>query len=97
VLVTAVAPGGPAATAGIIGGSRSATVYGTTVCTGGDVITQIGSTTINSMTDLQTLLESQSIGAALPTKIVHANGVHATVTITLRKQPSNAPSISSTC
>ena len=97
VLVTAVAPGGPAATAGIIGGSRSATVYGTTVCTGGDVITQIGSTTITSMSDLQTLLESQSIGAALPTKIVHANGVHATVTITLRKQPSNAPSISSTC
>jgi S1-C subfamily serine protease len=97
VLVTAVVAGGPAATAGIIGGSKATPVYGTTVCGGGDVITRIGNTAIASMSDLQTLLENTSVGATLPATIIHANGSHATVSITFAKQPSSAPTISSNC
>lgn len=97
VLVTAVVPGGPAATAGIHGGNHATTVYGTSVCAGGDVITQIGGTTVTSMTDLQTFLSSASVGSTVRASLVHANGTHGTVTITLTKQPSSAPSISSGC
>jgi 2-alkenal reductase len=94
VLVTGVASGSPAAAAGIVGGSKPSTVYGTSFCSGGDVITQIGSYTINSMSDLQTLLANTSVGSTLSAKIVHANGSRATVSITLTKQPSSAPTIS---
>lgn len=97
VLVTGVAQDSPAATAGIVGGSTARTVYGTCIPAGGDVITKLGSTTITSMSDLQLLLQSTPVGTTLPAEIVRANGQHATVSITLTKQPSSAPSISSVC
>ncbi len=94
VLVTGVASGSPAGKAGIVGGTSAVSVYGTCVAAGGDVITQVGSYTIHSMSDLQTLLENTSVGSTRPTKIVHANGSSATVSITVTKQPSTAPTIS---
>ncbi len=97
VLVTAVVPGGPADKAGIHGGNHATTVYGNAICAGGDVITHIGGTTVTSMTDLQTFLSSANVGSTVRATVVHANGTRGTATITLTKQPSSAPSISSGC
>ena len=97
VLVTGVAQNSPAAAAGIVGGTKAKTVYGTCIPVGGDVITSIGGTAINSMSDLQGYLQSQSVGTTVSAELVHANGSHGTVSITLTKQPSSAPTISSVC
>ncbi len=97
VLVTGVAQGSPAAAAGIVGGTKSKTIYGTCIPVGGDVITAIGGTPIATMSDLQGYLQSQSVGTTVPAQVVHANGTHGTVSITLTKQPSSAPTISSAC
>jgi S1-C subfamily serine protease len=97
VLVTGVAKGSPAANAGIVGGNRPKTVFGTCVPVGGDVITQMGSTQITSMVDLQTYLAGQAVGTTVQAHLVHANGSTGTVSITLTAQPSSAPTISSVC
>jgi S1-C subfamily serine protease len=97
VLVTGVAQGSPAAAAGIVGGTKSKTVYGTCIPVGGDVITAIGGTPIATMSDLQGYLQSQSVGTTVQAQVVHADGTHGTVSINLTKQPSSAPTISSAC
>ncbi len=97
VLVTGVAQGSPAAAAGIVGGTKAKTIYGTCIPVGGDVITSIGGTPIATMSDLQDYLQSQPVGTIVQAQLVHANGSHGTVSITLTKQPSSAPTISSVC
>jgi S1-C subfamily serine protease len=97
VLVTGVAQGSPAAGAGIVGGTKSKTIYGTCIPVGGDVITAIGGTPIATMSDLQGYLQSQSVGTTVQAQVVHADGTHGTVSIKLTKQPSSAPTISSAC
>jgi S1-C subfamily serine protease len=97
VLVTGVAQNSPAAAAGIVGGTKAKTVFGTCIPVGGDVITRIGDTPIHSMSDLQGYLQSQSVGTTVQAQIVHANGSHGTLSITLTKQPSSAPTITSAC
>jgi S1-C subfamily serine protease len=97
VLVTGVAQGSPAAAAGIVGGTRAKTVYGTCIPVGGDVITRIGGTPIATMSDLQGYLQSQSVGTTVQAQVVHADGSHGTVSIQLTKQPSSAPTISNAC
>ncbi len=97
VLVTGVAQGSPAAAAGIVGGTKAKTIYGTCVPVGGDVITSIGGVPITSMSDLQNYLQAQSVGTTVPAQVVHANGSHGTVSITLTKQPTSAPTIPSVC
>jgi len=97
VLVTGVAQGSPAAAAGIVGGTKSKTIYGTCIPVGGDVITAIGGTPIATMSDLQGYLQSQSVGTTVQAQVVHADGTHGTVSIKLTKQPSSAPTISSAC
>jgi S1-C subfamily serine protease len=97
VLVTGVAQGSPAAAAGIVGGTRAKTVYGTCIPVGGDVITRIGSTPIVTMSDLQGFLQSQSVGTTVQAQLVHANGSSGTAAITLTTQPSSAPTIPSVC
>jgi len=97
VLVTGVAQGSPAAAAGIVGGTKAKTIYGTCVPVGGDVITSIGGVPITSMSDLQNYLQAQSVGTTVPAQLVRANGSHGTVSITLTKQPTSAPTISSVC
>jgi S1-C subfamily serine protease len=97
VLVTGVAQGSPAAAAGIVGGTKSKTIYGTCIPVGGDVITAIGGTPIATMSDLQGYLQSQSVGTTVQAQVVHADGTHGTVSIRLTKQPSSAPTIASAC
>ena len=97
VLVTGVATGSPAQTAGIIGGTRTKTVFGTCIPVGGDTIVAMGTTPIGSMSDLQLYLAGQSVGGTVQGKVVHANGTPGTVTITLTKQPTSAPTITSVC
>jgi S1-C subfamily serine protease len=97
VLVTGVAKGSPAATAGIIGGTHAKTVLGTCVPVGGDTITQMGGSAIRSMTDLQVFLAGQPVGSTVQATIVHTNGSTGTVSITLTKQPTTAPTITSVC
>lgn len=97
VLVTGVAQGSPAAAAGIVGGTRAKTVYGTCIPVGGDVITRIGGTPIATMSDLQGYLQSQSVGTTVQAQVVHADGSRGTVSIQLTRQPSSAPTISNAC
>jgi S1-C subfamily serine protease len=97
VLVTGVAKGSPAATAGITGGTTTKTVFGTCIPVGGDVITQMNSTPITSMIDLQNYLAGQTVGTTVQAHVTHANGSTATLPITLTAQPSSAPTISTAC
>lgn len=97
VLVTGVATGSPAQAAGITGGTHTKTVFGTCIPVGGDTIVAMGTTPIASMSDLQLYLAGQSVGTTVQGKVIHANGTAGTVTITLTKQPTSAPTITSVC
>lgn len=97
VLVTGVAKGSPAAAGGITGGTHPKTVFGTCVPAGGDTIVQMGTTPIRSMSDLQLYLAGQNVGTTVSVKLVHANGSDGTASVTLTKQPTTAPTISSVC
>jgi S1-C subfamily serine protease len=57
VLIQSVVAGSPAANAGLLGGSQTANVGGTTIAVGGDVIIQANNQTIRTMDDLTSYLE----------------------------------------
>ncbi|MDG6920106.1 MAG: trypsin-like peptidase domain-containing protein [Nitrososphaerota archaeon] len=61
VLVESVAPGGPAAQAGLIGGARNVTVEGTTYQIGGDVIVSVNGTKVISTDALSAWLEVNAL------------------------------------
>ena len=87
-LVIDVAPGGPAAQAGIQGGSQTTTINGQQIPIGGDVITAINGAKITRMDDLISYLTlNASVGDTVTLTILR-NGQSTTETVTLAARPA---------
>jgi S1-C subfamily serine protease len=87
-LITQVTSGGPADKAGLRGGTTQATVEGTRVTIGGDIIVAINGTRITNSDDLSTYLEEYTLpGDAINVAIVR-NSETLTVLVNLEARPS---------
>jgi S1-C subfamily serine protease len=97
VLVTGIVAGGPAARAGLTGGSQIASVDGANYCVGGDVITGVAGREVTSAADLETVLSQHQPGDEVTLAVVHANGKKANLKLTLGTQPTTAPETTTGC
>ncbi|MEZ4768235.1 MAG: trypsin-like peptidase domain-containing protein [Caldilineales bacterium] len=88
VLISSVAANGPAALAGLRGGSRVTQVEGLQVPVGGDVVVGIDGAAIGSMDDLMAYLTfNTGPGDTVTLDVVHSNGRKAQVDVTLQARP----------
>ena len=89
-LVQQVTPGGPAAKAGVKGGSGNATVTvdGQRIQAGGDVITAIDGKPVHSMTDVIEDISTKQPGDSVELSLASGSGKR-TVTVTLGDRPAN--------
>jgi S1-C subfamily serine protease len=90
VLVQAVQAGGPAASAGIHGGSIDSQVNGQSLVLGGDVIVALDGKPVSSMDELSAAIARQRPGDKLTIRLLR-NGSGKTVTVTLGRAPAQAP------
>jgi len=88
VLVESVRPSSPAEQAGLQGGTKSVTIGGQDVMTGGDVITAIDGQTVSSMDDLLSFLQQSKVDQKV-TLTIDRNGKSMEVTVTLAARPAN--------
>jgi S1-C subfamily serine protease len=89
VLIADVLPGGPAATAGLLGGNTTATIDGQQYKTGGDIIVSINGTRVIDSDSLATYLEEHAVAGQMISVGVIRNGTHyMTVSVTLGARPS---------
>lgn len=88
VLVESVRPSSPAEQAGLQGGTKSVTIGGQDVMTGGDVITAIDGQTVGGMTDLLSALQQAKVGQAVKLTL-DRNGKSLDLTVTLAARPAN--------
>ena len=88
VLVESVRPNSPAEQAGLQGGTKSVTINGQDVMTGGDVITGIDGQAVTSMNDLVSALQQSQVGQKVTLTIVR-DGNQQDVTVTLAARPAN--------
>jgi 2-alkenal reductase len=96
-LVTGVVSEGPAASAGLAGGSEIATVDGADYCVGGDMITAVAGRPVTDAADLQAKIEARRPGEKVTLTVVRSNGDEANVTVTLGAQPTSAPETTTGC
>ena len=89
VIVQSVVKGGPADKAGIEGGNTEATIGGSQVSLGGDVITEIDGKKISTMEDVIETVQGSKPGDELEIKLIH-NGQDKTAKVTLGTQPKKA-------
>jgi S1-C subfamily serine protease len=89
-LVQAVTPDGPAAKAGVKGGSGNATVTvaGQQLRAGGDVITAIDGKPVQTMTDVIETISSKQPGDSVELSLVNGSQKR-TATVTLGDRPAN--------
>jgi S1-C subfamily serine protease len=87
VLVQTVVSGGPAATAGMRGGTATVTVAGTTVRVGGDLIVQIGSQRIKTMEDLSSYLDANTVPGQAAIFTIIRDGAPISLNVTLDARP----------
>lgn len=87
VLVQTVTGGGPAGNAGMLGGTSSITVAGTTLRVGGDQIIQIDSQRIKTMEDLSSYLDANTVPGRVAAFTVIRNGVPLVLNVTLGARP----------
>ena len=88
VLVESVRPSSPAEQAGLQGGTKSVTIGGQDVMTGGDVITAIDGPTVSSMDELLIFLQQSKVDQKV-TRTIDRNGKSMEVTVTLAARPAN--------
>jgi putative serine protease PepD len=86
-IVAEVAPGSPAARAGIRGGRQEARIGNYIVVVGGDVIVKMDETPVSEANDVLKKLRELSPGDRLRLEVVHANGRRDSVTVTLEENP----------
>ncbi len=91
VLIVSVAPGSPAAQAGLQGGSQTANVQGQQVPVGGDIITAINGQQVTSMDDLISYLSSNTKVGDQVTLTILRNGQSQQVQLNVGTRPSNQP------
>jgi S1-C subfamily serine protease len=87
VLVMVVRPGGPAAEAGLRGGTTQVVVDGESYLVGGDVITKADGQTVESADQLRSVVTSKQPGDDLALEIHRADET-TEVTVKLGRQPS---------
>jgi S1-C subfamily serine protease len=88
VLVADAVKGGPAAKAGIEGGSTEATIEGAGVTLGGDIITELDGRKIKSMDDLIAVVDGKKPGDDIEVTLLRG-GDEKTVTVTLGNRPAS--------
>jgi len=86
-LVTSVTSGGPAAKAGIRGGTKQVRVSGTAVIIGGDVIIALNGTRIRNGDDLSAYLEAQTLPGQTVQVTILRDNVEQTILVVLGKRP----------
>jgi S1-C subfamily serine protease len=87
VLIQSVRPGGPAAQAGIHGGTTQVVVDGESYLVGGDVITKADGQPIESADELRSVITSKKPGDALILEVRRQNETKD-VTVKLGRQPN---------
>jgi S1-C subfamily serine protease len=90
MLITTVTSGGPAASAGLRGGTKQVTIWGNSVTTGGDIIIAINGTRITSTDDLSTYLEEHTLPnqTIIVTIVRNTSTMNVTVVLGTRPAPS---------
>lgn len=96
-LVTGIVAGGPAAEAGLRGGTVVTRVDGVDYCLGGDVVVAVEGTAVTDVGDLQTALVALDPGDTVELDVVRADGSRDTVSVTLGTQPTAAPPPTTGC
>jgi S1-C subfamily serine protease len=91
VIVQSVVEGGPAAKAGIEGGSTSATIDGAEVSLGGDVITAVDGKKVAGMEEIVEIVNEADPGDELELTILR-DGSTKTATVTLGDRPASVES-----
>jgi S1-C subfamily serine protease len=91
VIVQSVVKGGPAAKAGIEGGTTSATIDGAEVSLGGDIITEVDGKKISGMEEVVEIVNKAKPGESLELTIVR-DGSTKTATVTLGDRPDSVES-----
>jgi S1-C subfamily serine protease len=89
VLVEQSVKDGPADKAGIRGGQTAATIGGSSLRLGGDIITEIDGHKIESMDQVVNIVNRAKPGDTLDVTVHRTSGSH-TVTVTLANRPSSA-------
>ncbi len=87
LIVESVASSGPAAKAGLIGGTRTQQIAGKTYVVGGDVIIEIDGVPVHSMDDLLTYLVERTSPGDVITLTVIRDGKRLELTLTLGERP----------
>jgi serine protease Do len=87
-LVVSVASGGPAEKAGLQGSNDQTTIAGQPVKVGGDVITAIDGTPVNTSADLIAYLAEQTTVGQKVTLTILRSGKEQTVDVTLEARPA---------
>jgi S1-C subfamily serine protease len=88
LLVQRVVDGGPAAAAGVVGGTRSVGLNtGQELVLGGDVVTEVAGKPVRSADDLRTALEAHKPGDTVSVSL-ERDGTARTVQITLENRPA---------
>ncbi|MEM2099221.1 MAG: PDZ domain-containing protein, partial [Candidatus Bathyarchaeia archaeon] len=86
-LIAQVTSGGPAATAGLRGGTRQVTVATETVIVGGDIIIAINGVRIRGIDDLSSYLEENTLPGQTITVTAVRGGETITVSLKLGARP----------
>ena len=88
VVISSVAEGGPAARAGLRGGSRIARLEGLSLPVGGDVVVSVDGAAVASMDDLMAYLTlNTDPGDAVTLEVIRSNGRSADIKVTLGQRP----------
>jgi len=87
-LIEKVAPGSPAAKAGLQGGNQTVTVQGQDYTLGGDVITKVDGKSISTFDELIAALSAKNPGDKVDLTVERADKTRD-VTVTLVERPSN--------
>jgi S1-C subfamily serine protease len=87
VLIASVEPGGPAAKAGLKGGSTEATIDGQSVTLGGDIITEADGQKITNMEQIIELVGKKKPGEEMTLKYLR-DGKQETATVKLGTRPA---------
>jgi len=91
VIVQSVVKGGPAAKAGLEGGTTSATIDGAKVSLGGDIITEVDGKKVAGMDEVVEIVNKAKPGESLELTILR-DGSTKTATVTLGDRPDSVES-----
>lgn len=89
-LIESVQPGSPAAKAGLKAGTRQATVDGSAVVLGGDVVQALNGRTVRTNDDLVGMIQDLDPGSSATFQLLR-DGNRTTLTVKLGSQPARAP------